>query len=67
VPAVEAQLGNARFNLAQCKMKAPADGYLVNWQVQVGTMLTPLAAAGTFIDTSSILRLPRTFTPRPLM
>jgi multidrug resistance efflux pump len=54
VPAVEAQLGDARFNLAQCKMKAPSDGYLVNWQVQVGTMLTPLAAAGTFINTSSI-------------
>jgi multidrug resistance efflux pump len=54
VPAVEAQLGDARFNLAQCKIKAPSDGYLVNWQVQVGTMLTPLAAAGTFINTSSI-------------
>jgi multidrug resistance efflux pump len=37
-------------------MTAPADGYVVNWQVQVGTMLVPmpLAAAGTFIDTSSI-------------
>jgi len=54
VPAVEAQLGDARFNLAQCRM--PGDGYVVNWQVQVGTMLVPmpLAAAGTFIDTSSI-------------
>ena len=56
VPAVEAQLGDARFNLAQCRMTAPADGYVVNWQVQVGTMLVPapLAAAGTFVDTSSI-------------
>ncbi|WP_198400195.1 HlyD family secretion protein [Bradyrhizobium pachyrhizi] len=56
VPAVEAQLGEARFNLAQCRMLAPADGYVVNWQVQVGTMLVPmpLAAAGTFVDTSSI-------------
>jgi multidrug resistance efflux pump len=56
VPAVEAQLGDAQFNLAQCRMTAPGDGYVVNWQVQVGTMLVPmpLAAAGTFVDTSSI-------------
>lgn len=56
ISGVEAQLGAARFNLSQCKMTAPTDGYVVNWQVQVGTMLAPvpLAAAGTFIDTSII-------------
>ena len=56
VPAIAAQLEDARFNLAQCKMTAPADGYVVDWQVQVGTMLTsaPVAAAGAFIDTSSL-------------
>jgi membrane fusion protein, multidrug efflux system len=56
VPGIEAQLGEARFNLSQCKMAAPTDGYVVNWQVQVGTMLAPvpIAAAGTFVDTSSI-------------
>jgi multidrug resistance efflux pump len=54
VPAAEAQLEDARFNLAQCKMLAPGDGYVVNWQVQVGTMLVPmpLAAAGTFVNVS---------------
>jgi multidrug resistance efflux pump len=54
VPAVQAQLDNAQFNLAQCKMYAPADGYVVNWQVQQGTMLVsaPVAAAGTFISTA---------------
>jgi multidrug resistance efflux pump len=54
VPAVRAQLDEARFNLAQCKMYAPSDGYVVNWQVQEGTMLVPmpLTAAGTFINTS---------------
>jgi multidrug resistance efflux pump len=54
VPAVQAQLDNAQFNLAQCKMYAPADGYVVNWQVQEGTMLVtaPIAAAGTFINTA---------------
>jgi membrane fusion protein (multidrug efflux system) len=54
VPTVEAQLDDARFNLAQCKMTAPEDGYVVNWQVQVGTMLVPMpiSAAGTFVITS---------------
>jgi len=54
VPALEAQLEDARFNLAQCKMVAPGDGYAVNWQVQVGTMPVPvpLAAAGTFVNVS---------------
>jgi membrane fusion protein (multidrug efflux system) len=54
VPAIEAQLDDARFNLAQCKMTAPGDGYVVNWQVQVGTMLVPMpiSAAGTFVMTS---------------
>jgi len=54
VPAVQAQLDDARFNLAQCKMYAPADGYVVNWQVQEGVMLVsiPIHPAGTFINTS---------------
>lgn len=54
VPAVQAQLDDAKFNLGQCRMYAPADGYVVNWQVQEGTMLVPmpLAPAGTFINTS---------------
>jgi membrane fusion protein, multidrug efflux system len=54
IPVVEAQLDDARFNLAQCKMTAPGDGYVTNWQVQVGTMLVPmpLAAAGTFVNVS---------------
>jgi membrane fusion protein, multidrug efflux system len=54
VTTIEAQLDEARFNLSQCKMIAPEDGYVVNWQVQVGTMLVPapIAAAGTFVVTS---------------
>jgi multidrug resistance efflux pump len=56
VPAVEAQLNDALFNLEQCKMTAPADGYVVNWQVQPGTMVVPapVAAAGTFVSTEDI-------------
>ncbi len=54
VPGVQAQLDDARFNRDQCKMYAPSDGFVVNWQVQEGTMLVPMpvAAAGTFIETS---------------
>jgi len=53
VPATQAKLDDARFDLEQCRMLAPADGYVVNWVVQDGTMLVPmpLAAAGTFICT----------------
>ncbi len=56
VPAVQAQLDEALFNLDQCKMTAPSDGYVVNWQVQPGTMLASatMSAAGTFISTSDI-------------
>jgi multidrug resistance efflux pump len=56
VLAAQAQLDDARFNLAQCKMTAPADGYVVNWQVQPGTMLVALrvAPAGTFVSTEEI-------------
>jgi multidrug resistance efflux pump len=54
VPAVQAQLDEARFNLAQCRMVAPADGYVVDWQVQEGTMITTVraSACGTFIVTA---------------
>ena len=54
--ALDAQLREARFNLAQCNMTAPADGYVVNWEVQPGTMLVPapMAAAGTFVSTEDI-------------
>jgi multidrug resistance efflux pump len=56
VIAIEGELADARFNLAQCKVTAPADGYVVNWQVQPGTMLVPapVAAAGTFVSTEDI-------------
>jgi len=53
-PAVEAQLNDARFDLAQCKMTAPDDGYVVNWQVQAGTMLTAGGVGGTFVKTSDV-------------
>ena len=56
VPAIQAQLDDALFNLEQCKMRAPTNGYVVNWLVQPGTMLSPVtaAAAGTFVDTSDV-------------
>jgi multidrug resistance efflux pump len=53
VPAVKAQLDDALFNLAQCTMYAPEDGYIVDWQVQEGSWVAPvrLTAIGTFIVT----------------
>lgn len=53
IQAAQAQVSDAQFSLQQCNMYAPADGYVVNWTVQEGTMLVsmPLAAAGTFINT----------------
>jgi multidrug resistance efflux pump len=54
VQAVQAELDNARFNLGQCRVTAPADGYVVDWQVREGTMIVPMpmSPAGTFIVTS---------------
>jgi multidrug resistance efflux pump len=51
VPDVQAQLDDAHFNLAQCTMYAPEDGYIVDWQVQEGSWVSPirLLAIGTFI------------------
>jgi multidrug resistance efflux pump len=53
VLAVQAQLSEAKFNLDQCKMYAPADGYVVDWQIQEGSWAEPmrLLAVGTFIVT----------------
>jgi multidrug resistance efflux pump len=54
VQATQAQLDEARFNLGQCRVTAPADGYVVDWQVREGTMMVPMpmASAGTFIETT---------------
>src|SRR5262249_17236950 len=53
VPSVQAQLEGALFDLAQCKMYAPEDGYIVDWQVQEGSWVAPMrvVAIGTFIVT----------------
>ncbi|QDU88006.1 Inner membrane protein YibH [Pirellulimonas nuda] len=54
VGVAEAQLASARFNLEQCTVRAPADGFITDWQIREGTFVTamPFAAAGTFIDTT---------------
>jgi multidrug resistance efflux pump len=54
VPGVQAQLADALFNLAQCRMLAPGDGYVVDWTVQEGTMIVamPFRPTGVFINTS---------------
>jgi multidrug resistance efflux pump len=56
IESIQAKLDTARFNLSQCKVYAPADGFVTNWQVREGTMAVPLPLAplGTFIDTSRV-------------
>lgn len=50
----QSMLDSAQFNLDQCTVRAPADGFVTDWQIREGTYVThvPSAAAGTFIDTS---------------
>ena len=54
--SLEAQLATAKFNLSQCKIYAPADGFVTNWAAREGTMAVPmpLAPMGTFVDTSRV-------------
>jgi len=56
VEVAKAQLDTAQFNLDQCTVYAPADGFVTNWQVREGAMAVPLPLApmGTFIDTSHV-------------
>lgn len=55
--SLQAQLANAEFELKQCTVYAPADGFVTNWAAREGTMAVPmpLAALGTFVDTSQVL------------
>jgi multidrug resistance efflux pump len=57
VVTVEAQLEGARFDLRQCTVTAPADGFVTDWKIREGSFVVPMpmAAAGTFIDTSETL------------
>lgn len=52
--ATEAQIETATLNLAQCVIKAPADGYVMNWQAVEGTMTTTMITSGqgVFMDMS---------------
>ncbi|TWU16561.1 HlyD family secretion protein [Allorhodopirellula heiligendammensis] len=54
VESTRANLDNAEFNLEQCTVYAPADGFVTNWQVREGSMAVsfPFAPMGTFIDTT---------------
>lgn len=55
--SLQAQLAKAEFDLEQCTVYAPADGFVTNWAAREGTMAVPmpLAALGTFVDTSQVL------------
>lgn len=57
--SIEAQLDTAKFNLEQCVIEAPADGFVTNWAVREGTRVSSLkmASIATFIDTSETFLL----------
>jgi len=57
--SLEAELANAKFNLDQCTVYAPADGFVTAWTVREGTMAVPMpfSQLGTFIDTSQVALL----------
>jgi multidrug resistance efflux pump len=50
---IEARLDQARFNLEQTVVRAPADGYVTNVALRVGARVAaaPIAAAMAFIET----------------
>ena len=52
IKATEAQVNTAKLNLEQNVVRAPADGFLTNFQAVEGTMGTPLAyqQQGSFMD-----------------
>jgi multidrug resistance efflux pump len=52
IKATEGQVKSAKLNLEQNVVKAPADGYLTNFQAVEGTMGTPLyyQQQGSFMD-----------------
>jgi multidrug resistance efflux pump len=49
---IEAELGTAELNLEQCKIIAPADGSIMNWQAVEGTMTVTVITRpqGLFMD-----------------
>lgn len=55
--ATQAQIDTAELNLEQCFVRAPADGYVMNWQAVEGTMTTTMlsSAQGVFMDMSETL------------
>lgn len=57
VKSCQAQLDNAAFDLQQCTVYAPADGFVTAWTIREGTMAValPFAPVGTYVDTSRTL------------
>lgn len=55
--SIEAQLQTAQFDLRECTVRAPSDGFVTDWVIREGTYVVPmpLAAAGTFIDTTETI------------
>ena len=59
IVGLEAAVDAAKFDLQQCTVYAPADGFVTQWTAREGTMADVSAAAsiGTFVDTSKTFLL----------
>jgi multidrug resistance efflux pump len=55
LPASQASLRTAQLDHSRAVIRAPANGYIANWQASVGTMTTTVitSAQGTFVDMDS--------------
>lgn len=55
--SLKSKVAAAAFDLEQCTIYAPADGYVTAWTAREGTMAVsvPFAPVGTFIDTSRVV------------
>ena len=60
---IEARLDQARFNLEQTVVRAPADGYVTNVSLRVGArvMAAPLASVMAFVETGESIIVMQVF------
>ena len=59
IVSLEAAVEAAKFDLDQCTVYAPADGFVTQWTAREGTMadVSSAASIGTFVDTSTTFLL----------
>jgi len=56
VVSANSQLDSAQYDLAQCTVYAPSDGFITQWVAREGTMASPLPVSpvGTFVESDQV-------------